>query len=146
LGWLQDYKSRATIARGRPGSKYPVYVTAVTLYPVDIKTLCPGNLISGSCINELLKVLRGQYDPQSTYAIFSTYVLTSAVSADDSLYMRIKYTGFDTRDKWIFPIHRSEPYLHWTMIVADIAKKELLHFDSLASREHWEEDVKVRPK
>jgi hypothetical protein len=119
----------------------------ISIYSEEIAALAPNRWLTGSLINELCKLLQERFDLRKRCAIFNTFTLKKHFdpnkSFSDQFISAFSYTQFLDRNIWIFPLNRTQPYQHWTLVLLDIENAEVLHFDSLAVKHFWEEDVLV---
>lgn len=80
----------------------------------------------------------------SSIAILPTYSMVWIKRGvdDDILLRNLKHTHYQESSTWVLPIHREESH-HWVVCTIQFPSNELFLYDSLASRAHWEADVKV---
>ncbi|OCH83804.1 hypothetical protein OBBRIDRAFT_742683 [Obba rivulosa] len=122
---------------------------SISISPADYHRLAnPSGLLNSDCINSCGVLLQHALATSGTRrcAIFSTWdVDTAALSNDGGALARsTRHTSFWERDIWLVPIHRpgsDDQVGHWTLVIVDIAKRILLHFDSFADRMLWRDDI-----
>ncbi|KAF8444153.1 hypothetical protein L210DRAFT_3611346 [Boletus edulis BED1] len=114
------------------------------LEPEDIAMLAsPTSCINDVCLNNCIPLLFSAIHTHTSipnrYAVFTTYDLPRArYKNDPELWRATKHTQFWTKDLWILPIHRPG---HWVLCIADLSRRELRLFDSLAEESPWRKDV-----
>jgi hypothetical protein len=113
----------------------------------DIALLAPGNWLNGSCINQLGTLLQERFDKSNRCALFSTYALDrfypegqNGVEEFIRYHRRLDYAN---RSLWLVPINRKSPARHWVLSCVDLESSTIYHFDSLAVKRTWQEDVDV---
>ncbi|EMD32924.1 hypothetical protein CERSUDRAFT_57603, partial [Gelatoporia subvermispora B] len=139
--------SRLSSTRVMPRGNGP---RSAVFSPGDLLLLAsPDRMLNSDCINECAILLQQHFPGISSQdcAIFSTYDIISAAQehASGTLERSIQHNLYWERDCWLIPIHReptNDQVGHWTLVIAIISKRQFYHFDSLAIRSVWIDDIK----
>jgi hypothetical protein len=137
--FFPDGDSAKARIRGGPSS--------VWFESLDIARLAPTNWLSGSCINQLGVLLQERFDVSNRCALFSTYALDRFYPGGrkgvDEFIRYHRKLQYGNRSLWLIPINRKEPAQHWVLTCVDLDRCTIYHFDSLAVRSTWQDDVDV---
>ncbi|KAK7014191.1 hypothetical protein R3P38DRAFT_3573662 [Favolaschia claudopus] len=130
----------------RPGRR-PLQITMGDLYPFTITTgRLTGFGLNGAA-RSLLNIFCAPHSPvqasANQCAVLSTYDLGRVhfKGSDPDMWRHISPTEYWNKPLWLIPIHRPRQE-HWVLCVVVIPTRELLFFDSLASRGGWRQDLR----
>ena len=95
------------------------------------------------CVNDGAILLQSHLSAtQSNHiAIISTLALPTL--EDGALWRLARRSAFWQKNLWLIPIHRTVPYEHWVLGIADMTRQEIRYFDSIADENLWEQDIQV---
>ncbi|KAK6974534.1 hypothetical protein R3P38DRAFT_2584088 [Favolaschia claudopus] len=131
----------------RSHGRRPLSITVDDLRPFTSHTA----RITGFGINgvaaSLLNIYRAPHSPVKASAdqcaVLSTYDLGRVhfKGSDPDLWRTISPTEYWDKPLWVIPIFRAQQE-HWVLAVVVIPSREILFFDSLASRGGWRQDLR----
>jgi hypothetical protein len=78
-------------------------------------------------------------------AVLSTFDLHRVHfrASDTSLWRHLSPTKYWEKRLWLLPIHRPDDE-HWVFVAVAVHQQQLFFFDSLAQRQGWRKDLRVR--
>lgn len=113
---------------------------SILFNPEDIERLSNSRAqLNDICLNDGALLLRETYQAQC--AIFSSYDVAHLHTGNIEMLKRsLQRSHYWQHDLWMIPIHHPG---HWTLAIVVLSARTIYQFDSFASGDTWQTDVKV---